>query len=566
VSGQPIELGPRLISQQLLDRFRVVTILGEGPIGIVVKVEEVTTGNHYAAKLIHPQYTRGNPSADKLLKDAEKCAEIECEHLAKVVKVGRDTGSALTVIRELMTGECLEERLDETPQLSLTEAVSITRQILLALDAIHQAGLLNLDLSPADVFLAKTPNGETVKLVDVGEHHIKQQLVFESGDELESRNYYAPEQYDRSRQPNARADLYAAGAVLYQMVTGTVPSGTPAPASELRSDLPTGLAQVISKAIAATASNRFQTAEEFIAALDNPDAMTEQQSVAAQPSNEPAEETSAEDQPSVIVDMPEMKSGSDLLSSTRARIATGAGAALVIAVVLFVTLSGTEKEPGDTDNQEDEMVSITINLEPASADILLDGKPISGRPPVIERKRDNKLHTIRAKAEGFESLERDVRFTESRTIEIRLDKLEIPDTERDGPAVEEIVETDTAASTEGSDSSAQPTVEEIPSEPTEAGDVVEIPSETSSATAAQATEGTPPTPASTPSRGTNVNTPSSAAQKPAEDISTKKVEQAPKKQTTKARKPKPKKKKKKTAPKKPKKKTRDGFSANNPFG
>ncbi|MBW2278794.1 MAG: hypothetical protein JRF63_14980, partial [Deltaproteobacteria bacterium] len=211
-TGKPIELGPRLIGQTLLDHYKVITILGEGPVGIVLEIEDLRTKKRLAAKLIHPQFTRGPNAADKLLNEAKKAGGLPCDHIATVIEVGRDTGAAPTVVRELMTGQCLENRIEEQGQMSLAESVRTTREILLALKAIHDAKLLNLDLSPADVFLDTSTGTPISKVVDLGEDHIKSEVQLEDGEAPESHKYYAPEQRRKGSKGDPRADVYAAGA------------------------------------------------------------------------------------------------------------------------------------------------------------------------------------------------------------------------------------------------------------------------------------------------------------------------------------------------------------------
>jgi eukaryotic-like serine/threonine-protein kinase len=268
VTGNPIELGPRLIGQMLLDHFHVVTILGEGPTGIVLEVEDVRTKQRLAAKLIHPQFTRQGNTADTFLAEAERAGKLDCEHIATVVETGRDTGAAPAVVRELMVGRCLEEVIEDSDRMQAADAVRITRDSLRALDAVHRAGLANLDLSPADIFLDQSSGRVVTKLVDFGEGPIKTGLTLPEGDEPESHAYYAPEQRRKGFQADQRADVYAAGAVLYHMLTGQPPARIPSPVNSKRKDIEPKLAAVVHKSLAAAPDNRYQSAGEFLAALD----------------------------------------------------------------------------------------------------------------------------------------------------------------------------------------------------------------------------------------------------------------------------------------------------------
>ncbi len=269
VTGRPIDLGPRLVGQTLLDHYKIVTILGEGPTGIVLEVENMQTGKRLAAKLIHPQHTRGGNTADLLLNEAYKAGNLNCPNIAKVIEVGRDAGAAPAIVRELMVGECLENYIDDQGQVPLDEAAGITLDILNALNAIHKVGILNLDLSPADVFLDESTGKMIIKLVDFGEGYIKPGLALDGGEEPESYKYYAPEQRRKGFKGDFRVDIFSAGAIMYHMVTGQEPAKIPAPANSLRKDLNPKLAAVIHKALAAAPDNRYQSVEDFKVDLED---------------------------------------------------------------------------------------------------------------------------------------------------------------------------------------------------------------------------------------------------------------------------------------------------------
>ncbi len=559
-TGQPIDLGPRLISQSLLDRFRVVTILGEGPIGIVVEVEERNTERRFAAKLIHPQYTRDPAAAEKLLEEAKRAGNLGCKHIAEVVEIGRDTGAALTVVRELMTGQCLEVYIDEQGQLPVDEAVKITREILVALDAIHKAGMVNLDLSPADVFLADEGGERIVKLVDIGERHIKQELVLQDSEEFESRNYYAPEQYDLSRQTNPRSDVFAAGAILYHMVTGEVPPGDPKPVTTLRPEISNGLSQVIHMAMAATPGNRFHSVADFIDALDkaiaaptdaNSGVQAEPAAEGGEPSivvsDEPSMNASSSPpsnpvaQPSVIVDMPEMEKRFPLFYSKGFRIGA-------VVVVLAAIVAGIVLTQGGEDEKQLEKIAITVEVDPLGAAVSVDNKRFQGNPILIEAVPDNKLHTVRAKADGYEPLERDVKFDTTKTIQMSLAEIIEPEAEKEEPLVEkeepliEEIKPDTGEPEQVAEEVAAPEPEPEPIE--EKPEIKEEPA---------------PAPKPAPRAAPAPKKKPKAKSRPVA---------APKKKPKAKARPAPAPKKKPAAPKKPgkKKKSREGFSTSNPFG
>jgi eukaryotic-like serine/threonine-protein kinase len=583
VTGKPIELGPRLVSVNLLDRFKVIKVLGKGPIGIVVEVEDKRSKGRFAAKLIHPQYTRDAEAAKRMLADMGRLREVHCHHVAKVVTVGRDTGAAITVVRELMTGHCLSTRIAQVGQFSLRAAFFIVREILLALDAIHAKGILNLDLSPADVFLAKSNTGSTVKIVDIGEHHIKKDL---SGRSLVNYNYYAPEQMDKSRQPSAKADIYAAGAILFEMLTGAPPSAESQPLKTVRRDLTPEITALVTRAIDPNSAKRFESAKAFIAALDKaneaiagltsqppppaspgpsptakdasagspppgtapaspgpvqiaaeyraaaaarevpvtqgtsgqgapgappvapdpplpappttplpaspqsgisapqvqaPAPGMQRDAVEGAPPRQPAESPPSAGAPqgrpvpgshqepaaprqqsvpdgreSVIVEMPEIHRG---VRSRKSLIA------VVTLLVIAAAAAGyfiNEQSALDKANATPKEVEITIEVMPKHAVISVDGKRMMGNPVTMKVVPDTRLHTILAKADGFEQKERDIPFDEARTIQLDLAEIIQPDEPAGGePAA--VVEEEAAAIQEVE--AVTPPTPEVPASP-----------------------------------------------------------------------------------------------------
>ncbi|MDD5306929.1 MAG: serine/threonine protein kinase [Deltaproteobacteria bacterium] len=466
VTGRPIDFGPRLLGQTILDRFKVVTILGEGPIGIVLEVEDIASGRRLAAKMLHPYFARNASAVGRFLSEAQRVGTLGCPYIAAVVETGRDTGAAPTVIRELMVGECLEARIERLGQLPITEAMRFAREIIIALGRAHESDVLNLDLSPADIFLSRQDGTEVVKIVDFGEAHLKATLQPEDGEDLPSRDYFAPEQRRKGWESDRRADLYAAGAILYEMVTGEVPARIPSPANSLRNDLDTRLAAVIHKALAALPDNRYQSAAEFLAAIDDVGragpgkpatqvakptpsaspapapvppsapvaavspvsaarpAIAQPEKIEKLPEQEPAE------QPSVIVDMPEMEKRFPLLYSKKLRVAIAVVAAVIVVVVVAVVLGiGLGGKPAQKAAPPPPPANVTIEIKvvPPGASVTLDGRRIAGNPAKIEVAPDNQFHVVKARAEGYEPLERDVKFDASKAVTIELIEIVQPD-------------------------------------------------------------------------------------------------------------------------------------------
>jgi serine/threonine protein kinase len=313
-----------------------------------------------------------------------------------------------------VAGQYLEKRLAVQGQLQVKEAIRITRNILIAVDAVHRAGLLKLNLSPATVFLAQSDTGDIVKLVTTANSH----------QETESQIYCAPEQLDKSRQPNPRSDIYAAGAILYKMLTGKVPEGAVEPLSSFRKDISPDLVHITEKALSVAIKDRYQAAPDFVGALDalettsvkgkppvpDPTPDEEESPSLSVTVDEPYEFEPQTDQATIIVNMPLMERYLPVLYSTGFKVGVAVVAVLTIAAIVFPyseVFTSTDKQ---------EKVDITVNIEPSEAVITIDSRRYDANPLTLKVEPDNTLHTIQANAEGFEQLERDIKFDKTKTV------------------------------------------------------------------------------------------------------------------------------------------------------
>ncbi len=227
------------------------------------------------------------------MREARSAAGFAHPDAVAVYDAGESDGY-LFLVMELVDGSSLAERLAERGRLDVDEALRITRRVLAALGAAHQAGIVHRDVKPANVLLGAA--GE-VKLADFG---IAKRLgdiaadVTSSGQFVGTPKYLAPEQVVGERSTPA-TDLYAVGVVLYEMLAGRPPydAGNPmataiahrdAPIPDLhraRPDLPAPVVAVVRRAMAKRPAERFGSAAEMTAALVSPPA-------AARPSAVPA--------------------------------------------------------------------------------------------------------------------------------------------------------------------------------------------------------------------------------------------------------------------------------------
>jgi len=203
-----------------LGRYRILHRLGQGGMGVVFAAEDESLGRRVAVKtIVEPD----DSARRRFRREARAAAGVNHPNVCQVYEIGEE-GGQLFIAMELLEGESLTDRLTRGP-LPVAEAIGLGRGILGALHALHATGIVHRDLKPSNVFL--TPHG--VKLLDFGlARPLPTELTqsLEAGTELTrpgllvgTPRYMAPEQV-LGQDVDARTDLFATAAILYEAVSG----------------------------------------------------------------------------------------------------------------------------------------------------------------------------------------------------------------------------------------------------------------------------------------------------------------------------------------------------------
>jgi|APLak6261679142_1056127.scaffolds.fasta_scaffold00011_72 serine/threonine-protein kinase len=226
--------------------------IGEGGMGTVYRARHVRLDRIVAVKFLSRELAQQPELRDRFTREARALAKVVHPNVVQIFDAGEEDGEAYLVM-EYVEGGTLASKLPLGPR----EAVRVMRAVCDALQAVHAAGLVHRDVKPENVLL--TSSGE-VKLSDFGiARETKGQALTRPGTALGTPGYVAPEVL-RGEPASVRADVYALGAMLRQLVTGQAPVGEAAP-------LPGGLDAIVRRAMSAVPDARFESAMEVELAL-----------------------------------------------------------------------------------------------------------------------------------------------------------------------------------------------------------------------------------------------------------------------------------------------------------
>jgi len=261
------------------DRYELDEVVGSGGMATVWRAHDRVLDRAVAVKILHARLADDPAFVERFNAEATAAARLTHPNIVHVFDAGTDDGVAF-IVMELIAGETLRERLQRTGPLAPEEAASIMVQALHGLQFAHDHGLIHRDVKPANLLVA--PDGR-VKMTDFGIAKAAYAGTADpttTGRVLGSVPYLAPEQVE-GKQLDARTDVYAAGAVLYELLTGRTPfvaetdlaaamlrlTSDPIPPRAVRSGIPRGLDAAVMRALARDPELRFASATQMAVTL-----------------------------------------------------------------------------------------------------------------------------------------------------------------------------------------------------------------------------------------------------------------------------------------------------------
>ncbi len=275
------------IGQVVGGKYKLIRLLGEGGMGTVYEALHTVIGRRVAFKVLHADLAQKPDIATRFVREAQTATAIGSDHIVDVTDGGTTEDGAPYIVMELLEGEDLAGLLAREGALAVPRAISLMTQVCSALEAAHRRGIVHRDLKPANLFITRRGDGrEQVKVLDFGIAKFRtlaqqETALTRTGTTMGTPHYMAPEQFHATKDVDPRADIYAAGVILYEMLTGRTPfqadtyesliiqaaTATPAPPSNLRPGLPPALDQVVMRAMARDVGARFGTMGELERAL-----------------------------------------------------------------------------------------------------------------------------------------------------------------------------------------------------------------------------------------------------------------------------------------------------------
>jgi serine/threonine-protein kinase len=262
---------------QTFGDYSITALLGAGSMGRVYKVEHCLTKRTEAMKVLSAELA-SEIQIKRFEREMRALARLSHPNIAALHNAVHSENQ-LILLMEYVEGQTLESMFG-TGRLPLDQGVGYVREILLALGYAHQKGVVHRDVTPANVLVTA---GGHIKLSDFGlSKSYGDPLLTNCGEILGSLPYLAPERLKGTTQPDRRSDLYSAGAILYEHLTGQKPFGEnrrlapvltdsesePRPPSQVEPGLSPNWDEILRRALARDPVHRYQSAEEFLEAIN----------------------------------------------------------------------------------------------------------------------------------------------------------------------------------------------------------------------------------------------------------------------------------------------------------
>ncbi len=252
--------------QVVNSRYTVLDLIGRGGMGCIYKVHDNVLGEDVALKTLLPQFLRDKMVVERFFNEARIARKLAHPNIVRVHDIG-SAGKGVFISMEYVQGDSLRGIIEKLPpgrRLPIAEVLRVVDELCVALEYAHQY-TIHRDIKPENIMIDRQ---QRIKLMDFGISKLMDNTRMTGASVVMGTPYYmSPEQLRNSRDVDARADIYSVGVVLYEVLTGNMPTGVPRPASQMLKEIPPAMDGIVAKCVDPDPEKRFQNASELRAAL-----------------------------------------------------------------------------------------------------------------------------------------------------------------------------------------------------------------------------------------------------------------------------------------------------------
>lgn len=396
---------------QVVDSYKIIEVLGRGGMGVVFKAMDLNLEKLVALKMIDPFLARDENFLKRFKTEAKALAKLENINIVSVYAL-RETEFGLFMVMEFVSAKTISEWIREKGRFSVSEAKAVLSQVLNAIGHAHKVGIIHRDIKPNNILLCEDG---TVKVMDFGlakvvQDHGSQNTVTQVA--AGTLHYMSPEQIKGLKNVDNRSDIYAIGMTLYEMLAGRTPfdrseseftiqkqivdGKIPSPL-KYNPNIPKQYVKLIMKSLEADPGSRYQSISD----------MQKELTQLCSDSDNSNDKTRIISEYSTS-DSNHKPANKKKLIYTLASIST-----LIISVVLIYILFSNNIE-GISDKNGDHKIngvnngqellnpaSLSINSEPAGADVLINEVKVGSTPIVVDTLK-TESYKINIKLGGHE--------------------------------------------------------------------------------------------------------------------------------------------------------------------
>jgi len=257
-----------------ISHYKIHEKLGGGGMGVVYKAEDIKLKRQVALKFLPPEWSRDEEAKARFIREAQTASALDHPNICTIYEIDETKDGQMFIAMACYDGESLKEKIESGP-FPIDEAINIAIQVAQGLAKAHEKGIIHRDIKPANILITEDVH---VKIVDFGiAKLVGRTMLTKEGMTLGTVAYMSPEQAQGAAVDH-RTDIWALGAVLYEIITGERPfkgdheqaiiysilNEDPQSIAEVRSKVPTEMAHLIEKLLQKHPNDRYQTIEDLL--------------------------------------------------------------------------------------------------------------------------------------------------------------------------------------------------------------------------------------------------------------------------------------------------------------